>query len=111
MLASGPAGRPSSGRIPTARLPDLCREGPAEGVGDEPGSGQDAVERYPRLPAGRVEEVDGVLRGEIPCSARGVGAAAGPTSRRVEAADAGIEACGDVGEGGAPRVVEMVGDP
>src|SRR3954452_21629815 len=101
MLASGPAGCRSSGRIPTTCLPDLRREGPAEGVRDEPGSGQDAVERDPGLPAGSVKEVDEVLRGEIPGSARGVGAAARPTRRRVEAADTCVEAGRDVGEGSA----------
>src|SRR3954454_4229311 len=111
MLASGPGGRGSSGRIPTARLPDLRPEGPAEGVRDEPGSGQDAVEGHSGLPAGSVQEVDEVLRGEIPGSAGRVGAAAGATRRRVEAADAGIEAGRDVGEGSTTRVVEVVGDP
>src|SRR4051794_19917317 len=106
MLASGPAGRRSGRLIPAARLPDLGRERPTEGVRDEPCGGQDPIERHVRLPAGGIEEVDEVLRGEIPGGAGSVGAAAGATCRRVEAADSRIEAGRDVCQGSAARVVE-----
>ena len=69
--------------IPAAGLADLGRERPAERVGDEPGGGQDAVQRDDAvLPARRVEEVDEVLGGEIAGGARRVRAAAGPAGRR-----------------------------
>src|SRR3954466_15313783 len=111
MLASGPAGRRSGRRIPAARLADLRHEGPAERVADEPSGSQDAIERNARLPAGGIEEVDEVLRRKIAGGPRSVGAAAGPTCRGVEAADPGVEACRDVCEGSAPRVVEVIRDP
>src|SRR4051794_26803424 len=109
MLALGPAGRGSGRLIPAARPPDLRRERPAEGIRDEPRRGQDPVERDARLPAGGIEEVDEVLRGEIPGGAGSVGAAAGATCRRVEAADSRIEAGRDVCQGSAARVVEVIG--
>src|SRR4051794_9620715 len=111
MLASGPAGRGSGRLIPAARLPDLRRERPTEGVRDEPCCRQDPVERDARIPAGGIEEVDEVLGREIPGGARSVGAAAGAACRRVEAADSPTEAGRDVGEGSAARVVEVIGDP
>ena len=106
MPRRGPAiGRPAAG------LADLRRQRPADRLRDEPRGRQDAVERDAVLPARRVEEVHEVLRGEVARRARRVRAAAGPAGRRVEAADAGVEAGRDVGEGRAARVVEVEGDP
>ena len=63
------------------------------------------------LEARGVEEVDQVLRGEIPGGPGRIRAAAGAAGRAVEAADPGIQPCLDVRERRAARVVEVVGDP
>ena len=48
---------------------------------------------------------------EVARGTRRIRAATGPARRRVEAADAGIEAGRDVGQGRPARVVEVEGDP
>ena len=100
--------RRARARIPPAGLADLRRQRPPERLRDEPRRGQDALQRDPRCPARRVEEVDQVLGGEVAGGAGRVRAAAGPAGRRIEAADPGIETGGDVRQGGPARVVEVV---
>src|SRR5262252_8876306 len=103
-----PLARRGDGREPPAGLVDLAGERVTNGVDDEAGRFEDAVQIDAVLDADAVEQVQQVFRSDVAGRARArKGTAAQAAGRAVEVTQAEAHTGHDVGQRHAPRVVKV----